>query len=92
MLSGQITAIIKEHQNMEVRDVIFHPYRPLIFSCGDGKKCYMYILLLTTNFVCVTFWLDGCVKVYTYKSNVEQHQVESDLGVGEAKNWINIVR
>ncbi|EPB83107.1 hypothetical protein HMPREF1544_10145 [Mucor circinelloides 1006PhL] len=55
--SGQVTAIIKEHQDMEVRDVIFHPYRPLIFSCGD----------------------DGCVKVYTYKSNVEQ----ADAGEAE---------
>lgn len=23
--------------DMEVRDVIFHPYLPLIFSCSDGK-------------------------------------------------------
>jgi len=38
--SGQVTAIIKEHQDMEVRDVIFHPYRPLIFSCGDGNVQY----------------------------------------------------
>ncbi|OAD07625.1 hypothetical protein MUCCIDRAFT_104563 [Mucor lusitanicus CBS 277.49] len=35
--TGQVTAIIKEHQDMEVRDVIFHPYLPLIFSCGDGN-------------------------------------------------------
>lgn len=37
MLSGQVTAIIKEHQDVEIRDVIFHPYRSLIFSCGDGN-------------------------------------------------------
>lgn len=55
MLSGQVTAILKDHQgiketfftstithpfvhlDMEVRDVIFHPYRPLLFSCGDGN-------------------------------------------------------
>ncbi|KAI8075901.1 WD40-repeat-containing domain protein [Gilbertella persicaria] len=42
--SGQVSAIIKEHQDIEVRDVIFHPYRPLIFSCGDDGyvKVYSY--------------------------------------------------
>ncbi|KAI8078925.1 uncharacterized protein B0P05DRAFT_571610, partial [Gilbertella persicaria] len=35
MLTGSVSAILKEHQDMEVRDVVFHPYRPLIFSCGD---------------------------------------------------------
>ncbi|KAL9550086.1 hypothetical protein MBANPS3_004897 [Mucor bainieri] len=40
--SGQVTAIIKEHQDMEVRDVIFHPYRPLIFSCGDDGCVKVY--------------------------------------------------
>ncbi|KAI8137988.1 WD40-repeat-containing domain protein [Fennellomyces sp. T-0311] len=64
MSSGQLTAILKEHEgirkegemgivgivlnctkDMEVRDVIFHPYRPLLFSCGD----------------------DGSVKIYTAK-------------------------
>ncbi|KAI8885383.1 WD40 repeat-like protein [Backusella circina FSU 941] len=44
MLTGQVTAIMKEHQDMEVRDVIFHPYRPLIFSSGDDGfvKVYTY--------------------------------------------------
>ncbi|ORE10696.1 WD40 repeat-like protein [Rhizopus microsporus var. microsporus] len=44
MLSGQVTAILKDHQDMEVRDVIFHPYRPLLFSCGDDGcvKVYTY--------------------------------------------------
>lgn len=32
----------KKKIDMEVRDVIFHPYRPLIFSCGDGKFFYDY--------------------------------------------------
>lgn len=60
MESGQVTAVIKEHEgtsilrrichrhcklncpifivDIEVRDVIFHPYMPLIFSCSDGKR------------------------------------------------------
>ncbi|KAI8967594.1 WD40-repeat-containing domain protein [Mycotypha africana] len=56
MATGQVTAIIKEHEDIEVRDVIFHPYKPLIFSCGDGKclahseplKCTQIILLRIT--------------------------------------------
>ncbi|CAO3607731.1 unnamed protein product [Cunninghamella echinulata] len=44
ILTGQTTAILKEHQDIEVRDVIFHPYRPLIFSSGDDGivKVYSY--------------------------------------------------
>ncbi|KAI9321404.1 WD40-repeat-containing domain protein [Dichotomocladium elegans] len=44
MSSGQLTAILKEHEDVEVRDVIFHPYRPLIFSCGDDGcvKAYTF--------------------------------------------------
>ncbi|CAO3636618.1 unnamed protein product [Mucor hiemalis] len=44
MLTGDVTAIIKEHQDIEIRDVIFHPYRPLLFSCSDDGyvKVYTY--------------------------------------------------
>lgn len=44
MLTGAVTAIIKEHQDIEIRDVIFHPYRPLLFSCSDDGyvKVYTY--------------------------------------------------
>ncbi|KAI9488386.1 WD40-repeat-containing domain protein [Zychaea mexicana] len=44
ILSGQLAAILKEHEDLEVRDVIFHPYRPLIFSSGDDGfvKVYTY--------------------------------------------------
>ncbi|KAI9470667.1 MAG: WD40-repeat-containing domain protein [Benjaminiella poitrasii] len=44
MLTGQVTAILKDHLDMEVRDVIFHPYKPLIFSSGDDGciKVYTY--------------------------------------------------
>ncbi|KAI9476240.1 MAG: WD40-repeat-containing domain protein [Benjaminiella poitrasii] len=42
--SGKVTAVIKEHEDIEVRDVIFHPYKPLLFSCGDDGyvKVYTY--------------------------------------------------
>ncbi|KAL1931992.1 hypothetical protein VTP01DRAFT_9048 [Rhizomucor pusillus] len=42
MSTGQVTAILKEHEDIEVRDVIFHPYRPLIFSSGDDGFVKVY--------------------------------------------------
>ncbi|KAI9252833.1 WD40-repeat-containing domain protein [Phascolomyces articulosus] len=42
MSTSQLTAILKEHEDMEVRDVIFHPYRPLLFSCGDDGSVKIY--------------------------------------------------
>ncbi|KAI7853079.1 WD40-repeat-containing domain protein [Circinella umbellata] len=44
ILTGQLSGILKEHEDLEVRDVIFHPYRPLIFSSGDDGfvKVYTY--------------------------------------------------
>ncbi|CDS14390.1 hypothetical protein LRAMOSA06559 [Lichtheimia ramosa] len=42
MLTGQVTAVIKEHEDLEVRDVIFHPYRPLVFSSGDDGYVKVY--------------------------------------------------
>ncbi|CAO3679170.1 unnamed protein product [Umbelopsis vinacea] len=44
LLSGQVSAILKDHEDLEVRDVLFHPYRPLIFSSGDDGyvKAYTY--------------------------------------------------
>ncbi|CDH56037.1 wd g-beta repeat-containing protein [Lichtheimia corymbifera JMRC:FSU:9682] len=44
MLTEQLTGIVKEHQDVEVRDVLFHPYRPLVFSSGDDGyvKIYSY--------------------------------------------------
>ncbi|KAI7864499.1 WD40-repeat-containing domain protein [Spinellus fusiger] len=48
LMHGQLTAILKDHQDIEVRDVIFHPYRPLIFSSGDDGcvKVYSYKQLM----------------------------------------------
>ncbi|KAI7887958.1 WD40-repeat-containing domain protein [Mucor mucedo] len=44
MLTGKVAAIIKEHGDIEVRDVIFHPSKPLLFSCSDDGyvKVYTY--------------------------------------------------
>ncbi|KAI9250449.1 WD40-repeat-containing domain protein [Phascolomyces articulosus] len=48
ILTGQVTAILKEHEDLEVRDVIFHPYRPLIFSSGDDGFVKVYSYKATT--------------------------------------------
>lgn len=44
IMTEQLTGIVKEHQDVEVRDVLFHPYRPLVFSSGDDGyvKVYSY--------------------------------------------------
>ncbi|KAI9305369.1 WD40-repeat-containing domain protein [Cunninghamella echinulata] len=42
ILTGQVTSIIKEHQDMEVRDIIIHPYFPLLISCGDDGTARVY--------------------------------------------------
>ncbi|KAG0233487.1 hypothetical protein BGW42_007444 [Actinomortierella wolfii] len=44
MKTGQVTGILKDHDDIEVRDVIFHPTRPLLFTSGDDGlvKVYTY--------------------------------------------------
>ncbi|KAI8375962.1 WD40-repeat-containing domain protein [Radiomyces spectabilis] len=44
MQTGKVSAVMKEHDDVEVRDVILHPYRPLLFSSGDDGcvKVYTY--------------------------------------------------
>lgn len=40
--SGQVLSTYKEHQDVEIRDVVFHPSRKLLFSCGDDGKIAAY--------------------------------------------------
>ncbi|KAI9202680.1 WD40-repeat-containing domain protein [Polychytrium aggregatum] len=44
MQTGNVSAILRGHEELEVRDVIFHPTRPLLFSCADDGcvKVYHY--------------------------------------------------
>ncbi|SAM02439.1 hypothetical protein [Absidia glauca] len=42
LLSGQLTAILKNHEDMEIRDVMFHPYAPLMFSSSDDGSVRAY--------------------------------------------------
>ncbi|KAJ3124236.1 hypothetical protein HK098_001298 [Nowakowskiella sp. JEL0407] len=40
--SGAVTGILRDHKELEVRDVIFHPTRSLLFSCGDDGVVHIY--------------------------------------------------
>ncbi|KAK3814440.1 MAG: WD40-repeat-containing domain protein [Benniella sp.] len=42
--TGQVTGILKDHDDVEVRDIIFHPTRPLLFTSADDGivKVYTY--------------------------------------------------
>ncbi|KAG0210288.1 hypothetical protein BGX28_009444 [Mortierella sp. GBA30] len=40
--TGQVTGIIKDHEDVEVRDVIFHPTRPLLFTSADDGQVKVY--------------------------------------------------
>ncbi|KAF9166717.1 capsular associated protein [Actinomortierella ambigua] len=42
MKTGQVTGILKDHDDVEVRDVIFHPTRPLLFTSGDDGRVKVY--------------------------------------------------
>ncbi|CAG8640317.1 23367_t:CDS:10, partial [Cetraspora pellucida] len=35
--TGNVTAILRDHEDLEVRDVIFHPWKPLLFTSADGE-------------------------------------------------------
>ncbi|GBC07592.1 hypothetical protein RclHR1_07550012 [Rhizophagus clarus] len=45
--NGQVTGILRDHDDLEVRDVIFHPWKPLLFTCADDGcvKIYTYSFL-----------------------------------------------
>lgn len=65
--------------DVEVRDVLFHPYRPLVFSSGDGKHV-MVVDELELPYSQILS-LDGYVKIYSYKSmNKEEQAEELDVG------------
>ncbi|KAF8936661.1 WD40-repeat-containing domain protein [Dissophora ornata] len=42
--TGQVTGILKDHDDVEVRDIIFHPTRPLLLTSADDGivKVYTY--------------------------------------------------
>jgi WD40 repeat protein len=40
--SGEVTAVFKDHQEIEVRDVLFHPTKKLVFTCADDGSVRVY--------------------------------------------------
>lgn len=42
LISGQVASTFKQHQDIEIRDVVFHPSRKLMFSCGEDGKVTVY--------------------------------------------------
>ncbi|KAJ3039586.1 hypothetical protein HDV00_012043 [Rhizophlyctis rosea] len=42
MKSGRVSAILRDHQEIEIRDVVFHPTRKMFFSCGDDGTVKVY--------------------------------------------------
>jgi len=42
LLSGKLVGTLSYHDTVEVRDVVFHPYKPLLFSCSDDGTVKVY--------------------------------------------------
>lgn len=40
--SGRVTAILKAHEESEVRQICFHPTLPFLGSCGDDGQVRLY--------------------------------------------------
>ncbi|PVV01159.1 hypothetical protein BB560_004434 [Smittium megazygosporum] len=40
--SGKVTGILRDHQNIEVRDVKLHPFKKLLFTCSDDGVVFVY--------------------------------------------------
>ncbi|KAJ3274916.1 hypothetical protein HDV01_001780 [Terramyces sp. JEL0728] len=42
LLTGQVVAILRDHQEIELRDVLFHPTKKLFLSSGDDGIVHVY--------------------------------------------------
>ncbi|KAI8846869.1 hypothetical protein BC829DRAFT_255474 [Chytridium lagenaria] len=42
IFSGQVAAILSGHKEIEVRDALFHPTKPLLFSSADDGGIQVY--------------------------------------------------
>lgn len=40
--TGKLTGMLHYHDGVEVRDVAFHPHKPLLFSCSDDGNVKVY--------------------------------------------------
>ncbi|KAJ1676424.1 hypothetical protein EV182_008216, partial [Spiromyces aspiralis] len=49
LATGQVTAVLRDHESLEVRDVKFHPFRKLLFTCSDDGMVKVYTQSSTTH-------------------------------------------
>ncbi|KAF7730101.1 hypothetical protein EC973_003047 [Apophysomyces ossiformis] len=61
MLTGQATAVLKDHEDIEVRDTLFHPYRSLLFTSGDDGCVKVYTYKYLTNNMAEHDLVDVCM-------------------------------
>lgn len=72
LMTGAVSAILRDHEALEIRDIVFHPYKKMLFTSSDGKRrrwdggkgeiCFLLVSLNThIYFPCS---LDGTVKSY----------------------------
>jgi WD40 repeat protein len=56
--TGNVTGMLNDHEELEVRDVIFHPTKKVLFTCSDGKY-----LLYSVQFIAKFFirWSSQCL-------------------------------
>jgi len=40
--TGKLSGMLHYHEGVEVRDVVFHPHKPLLFSCSDDGNVKVY--------------------------------------------------
>ncbi|CAJ0901244.1 3632_t:CDS:10 [Entrophospora sp. SA101] len=40
--TGKVSGILQDHERYEIRDVLFHPWKPLLFTCDGYVKIYTY--------------------------------------------------
>lgn len=40
--TGEVTGVFRDHEEIEVRDVMFHPRKKLVFTCADDGSVRVY--------------------------------------------------
>jgi WD40 repeat protein len=40
--TGKVVGVLRDHSEVEVRDVVIHPTKPLLFTCADDGMVIAY--------------------------------------------------
>lgn len=73
MKTGEVTGILRDHEAVEVRDVVFGWRGKWIASCGDGK---WEVNIMKEFWFWLNYLVDGAVKVYV--QDVKEEDVEEE--------------